>query len=95
MNVEGDYRYVDPGAFDECTDFLAYLENYEYDWESAFVRWTGEYKRAKESRKRSQNAWDTWNLVKVPDFHSIPWEMLNLSLPLFLFMRRMFISMPY
>ncbi|KAF5751328.1 calcineurin-like phosphoesterase family protein [Tripterygium wilfordii] len=64
MNVEGDFRYVDPGSFDECADFLAYLDEYEYNWEAAFVGWLGVSKRWKEERKMSQHNWDPWNLVK-------------------------------
>ncbi|KAE8710874.1 Calcineurin-like metallo-phosphoesterase superfamily protein isoform 2 [Hibiscus syriacus] len=37
MNVEGDFRYVESGAFDECADFLEYMNDYEYDWDEAFV----------------------------------------------------------
>ncbi|KAL6972585.1 hypothetical protein U1Q18_026758 [Sarracenia purpurea var. burkii] len=29
MNVEGDFRYVDSGAFDECLDFLEHLNDCE------------------------------------------------------------------
>ncbi|XWS53389.1 hypothetical protein CRYUN_Cryun11dG0153200 [Craigia yunnanensis] len=36
MNVEGDFRYVESGAFDECADFLEYLNHYEYEWDEAF-----------------------------------------------------------
>ncbi|KAL9855587.1 Shewanella-like protein phosphatase 1 [Arabidopsis thaliana] len=39
MNVEGDFRYVDARAFDECTDFLDYLEDYAQDWDKAFRNW--------------------------------------------------------
>ncbi|KAG6762518.1 hypothetical protein POTOM_033024 [Populus tomentosa] len=64
MNVEGDFRYVDSGAFDECSDFLAYLEDHQYSWENAFLGWIGESKRCREDRKLSQNHWGPWNLVK-------------------------------
>ncbi|KAH8498689.1 hypothetical protein Peur_073877 [Populus x canadensis] len=64
MNVEGDFRYVDSGAFDECSDFLAYLEDNQYNWENAFLGWIGESKRRREDRKLSQNHWGPWNLVK-------------------------------
>lgn len=64
MNVEGDFRYVDYGSFDECVDFLEYLEGYENNWEEAFVGWIGESERMKEDRKMSQNNWGPWNLVK-------------------------------
>ncbi|PON85853.1 Calcineurin-like phosphoesterase domain, apaH type [Trema orientale] len=66
MNVEGDFRYVDPGAFDECSNFLEYLDGYRDDWEEAFVNWIGVSTRWKEDHKMSQNYWGPWNLVKGP-----------------------------
>lgn len=68
MNVEGDFRYVDIGAFDECSDFLEYLDDYRDNWEVAFVDWIGNSKRWKEDRKISQTNWGPWNLVKVLKF---------------------------
>lgn len=65
MNVEGDFRYVDSGAFDECTDFLDHLEECQYKWEEAFVSWINVSVRRKEERKVSQSYWGPWNLVKV------------------------------
>lgn len=65
MNVEGDFRYVDSGAFDECTDFLEYLEDCEQNWEEAFLNWFGVSERWKDERKVSQSYWGPWNLVKV------------------------------
>ncbi|KAL5547609.1 hypothetical protein UlMin_002840 [Ulmus minor] len=41
MNVEGNFRYVDPGSFDECSDFLKYMDGYRDDWEEAFADWIG------------------------------------------------------
>ena len=64
MNVEGDFRYVDSGAFDECLDFLEYLNDCEHDWEEAFISWVGVSERLK-GQKMSQNHWGPWNLVKV------------------------------
>ncbi|XP_065848107.1 shewanella-like protein phosphatase 1 isoform X2 [Euphorbia lathyris] len=64
MNVEGDFRYVDSGAFDECADFLEHLEAYEYNWENAFVSWISVLKQRKENLKSSENYWGPWNLVK-------------------------------
>lgn len=63
--MEGDFRYVDSGAFDECTDFLAHLDGFNYDWEKAFSGWIRLSKTRKEDRKLSQNYWGPWNLVKV------------------------------
>ncbi|EYU45985.1 hypothetical protein ABFS82_04G084000 [Erythranthe guttata] len=64
MNVEGDFRYVDSGGFDECADFLEHLEICDHNWEEAFVGWAGVSKRWKEDRKVQQNSWGPWNLVK-------------------------------
>ncbi|XP_059430113.1 shewanella-like protein phosphatase 1 [Corylus avellana] len=64
MNVEGDFRYVDYGAFDECIDFLQYLDDCRNDWNEAFVGWIGVSERRKEERKMSQNYWGPLNLVK-------------------------------
>ncbi|XP_073149897.1 shewanella-like protein phosphatase 1 [Henckelia pumila] len=63
MNVEGDFRYVDSEGFDECADFLEYLEICDHKWEEAFVGWVGESKRWKEQRMMSKS-WGPWNLVK-------------------------------
>ncbi|OMO82923.1 hypothetical protein CCACVL1_11675 [Corchorus capsularis] len=64
MNVEGDFRYVEPGAFDECADFLEYLNEYGYDWEEAFAGWCSVSRRWKDEQKMSRNNWGPWNLVK-------------------------------
>ncbi|KAL2528594.1 Calcineurin-like metallo-phosphoesterase superfamily protein [Forsythia ovata] len=64
MNVEGDFRYVDSGAFDECVDFLEYLEYCNHNWEEAFGGWVGVSKRWKKQRQASQNYWGPLNLVK-------------------------------
>lgn len=68
MNVEGDFRYVDSGAFDECVDFLEHLDDYGGNWEEAFLGWVGVSEKCKEDRKMTQNYWGPWNLVKVLKF---------------------------
>ncbi|KAJ0792272.1 putative metallo-dependent phosphatase [Helianthus annuus] len=64
MNVEGDFRYVDSGAFDECSDFLEYLNDCGHDWEDAFASWCEVSESWKQERTMSHNAWGAWNLVK-------------------------------
>jgi hypothetical protein len=39
MNVEGDFRYVDHGAFDECADFIEYWDKCKGNWDDAFLNW--------------------------------------------------------
>ncbi|XP_072975231.1 shewanella-like protein phosphatase 1 [Typha angustifolia] len=63
MNVEGDFRYVDPGAFDECIDFLEYLNECQDNWEDAFLSWINVSEGWKEERT-SQSHWSPWNIVK-------------------------------
>ncbi|KAG6789634.1 hypothetical protein POTOM_005744 [Populus tomentosa] len=53
------------GIDEYCSDFLAYSEDHQYDWENAFLGWIGESKRRVEDRRLSQNHWGPWNLVKV------------------------------
>ena len=65
MNVEGDFRFVDNGGFDECVDFLEHLDDYRNDWDEAFVDWIAVSQKLKEDRKLPQNYWDPWNLVRV------------------------------
>ncbi|XP_059659843.1 shewanella-like protein phosphatase 1 isoform X2 [Cornus florida] len=64
MNVEGDFRYVDSGAFDECINFLEYLDDCDHNWEEAFVSWVGVSERWKADRRTSQNYWGPLNIVK-------------------------------
>jgi hypothetical protein len=35
MNVDGDFRFVYPGGFDECIRFLEYLDERGGDWDDA------------------------------------------------------------
>lgn len=71
MNVEGDFRYVDSGGFDECTDFLEYLNECNHNWEEAFVDWIAVSEKWKEDRGKSQNYWGPLNLVKVLEVLSV------------------------
>lgn len=64
MNVEGDFRYVESGAFEECAGFLDYLDSYGYEWEEAFLGWVAASEKWRQDQKTSQNYWDSWNLVK-------------------------------
>lgn len=64
MNVSGDFRYVDSRGFDECLDFLEYLNDCKNNWEEAFVNWLGVSQSFKDV-KMSQQYWDPWNLLKV------------------------------
>lgn len=70
--MEGDFRYVDLGAFDECTDFLEYFDDHRENWEKAFVGWIGVSKSLKEDRKMSQNYWSPLNILKVLSAYMIP-----------------------
>lgn len=65
MNVEGDFRYVEPGGFDECSSFLEYVNGSEYDWEETFTGWVGVSERWKEEPKMSTSYWGPWSLVEV------------------------------
>ncbi|KAF3590017.1 hypothetical protein F2Q69_00026014 [Brassica cretica] len=56
MNVEGDFRYVDTRAFDECIDFLDYLEDYAQDWDKAFKNWIFESRQWKQDRRSGRLA---------------------------------------
>ncbi|KAF8397198.1 hypothetical protein HHK36_016105 [Tetracentron sinense] len=64
MNVEGDFRYVDPGAFDECVDFMEYLDDHEGNWDKAFLSWASAFERWKEDRRMPPSQWGPWNLMK-------------------------------
>lgn len=65
MNVEGDFRYVDSGGFDECYDFLEYMNEAGDDWEKTFSGWIDVSKKWKVDQRMSRNSWDPWNIVKV------------------------------
>ncbi|XP_058075482.1 shewanella-like protein phosphatase 1 [Magnolia sinica] len=64
MNVEGDFRYVDLGALEECIDFMEYLNEFDDDWEKAFIGWINVSERWKEERRMSQSHWGPWKLMK-------------------------------
>lgn len=67
MNVEGDFRYVDPGAFDECADFVEYWEDCKGNWDDAFLNWIYVSEMWKEERVSGNNTWSPWGLMKVPN----------------------------
>ncbi|CAN6318577.1 unnamed protein product [Urochloa humidicola] len=65
MNVEGDFRYVDPGGFDECICFLEYLDECDGNWDDAFLNWVNVAERRKKEYRTSPNSdWGSWNFVK-------------------------------
>lgn len=65
MNVEGDFRYVDSGGFEECADFLDYINDSKDDWEETFTSWVNASQRWKEDKTMSRSYWGPWDLVKV------------------------------
>lgn len=77
MNVEGDFRYVDSGGFDECADFVEHLEICHHNWEEAFLGWSSVSKKWKEDCKVPNNHWGPWNLVKVIYWFTIPLKCIN------------------
>ncbi|XP_028768911.1 shewanella-like protein phosphatase 1 isoform X1 [Neltuma alba] len=64
MNVEGDFRYVESGGFDECSDFLEYMTDSDNDWEETFAGWVDVSESWKVDQRMSRNSWGPWNLVK-------------------------------
>jgi len=61
MNVEGDFRYVYPGGFDECIRFLEYLDECDENWDDAFLNWVNVTERRKKEYRASRRS---WNFVK-------------------------------
>lgn len=65
MNVEGDFRYCDPGGFDECMRFLDYLDECDGNWDNAFLNWVNVCERRKKEYVALPNGdWGPWNFVK-------------------------------
>jgi hypothetical protein len=66
MNVEGDFRYCDPGGFDECVRFLDYLDECDGNWDNAFRNWINVCERRKKEYGALPNGdWHPWDFVKV------------------------------
>jgi hypothetical protein len=66
MNVEGDFRYCDPGGFDECVRFLDYLDECDGNWDNAFLNWINVCERRKKEYGALPNGdWRPWDFVKV------------------------------
>ncbi|MCO5610094.1 hypothetical protein L7F22_064329 [Adiantum nelumboides] len=65
INVEGDFRYVDPLGFYEADNFLAYCEQeHNGDFEAAFAAWRVVSEKRKAAKQASYN-WMPWNLLKM------------------------------
>jgi len=65
MNVEGDFRYCDPGGFDECVRFLDYLDECDGNWDNAFRNWINVCERRKKEYGALPNGdWHPWDFVK-------------------------------
>ncbi|KAE9615124.1 putative metallo-dependent phosphatase [Lupinus albus] len=64
MNVEGDFRYVDYGGFDECDGFVEYINESDDAWDKTFTGWLDVSKKLKEDRTMSRSYWGPWDLVK-------------------------------
>lgn len=67
--MEGDFRYVESGGFDECSDFMEYINNSKDDWEQTFAGWVDVSEKWKGDRAMSTSNWGPWNLVKVLKLH--------------------------
>lgn len=65
MNVEGDFRFAELGAFDEAEDFIEYSNEHRGDWDTAFIEWIKVCQRWKERRKRPASGWTPWNLIEM------------------------------
>ncbi|BBN17328.1 hypothetical protein MPTK1_7g13670 [Marchantia polymorpha subsp. ruderalis] len=53
MNVGGDYRFVEAGGYEECSNFSSYCEEeHSGDWEAAFEGWYRTSKERKANRAR-------------------------------------------
>lgn len=65
INVEGDFRYVDPTGFFEADNFVDFCEEeHEGNFEAAFAEWRVISERRKVGRHLSHN-WVPWKLLKM------------------------------
>lgn len=65
MNVEGDFRFADLGAFDEAEDFIEYTNEHKGDWHTAFIEWIKVCQRWKARRKRPATGCIPWDLIEM------------------------------
>ncbi|KAI5073073.1 hypothetical protein GOP47_0011086 [Adiantum capillus-veneris] len=65
INVEGDFRYVDPLGFYEADNFVVYCEQeHNGDFEAALTAWRVACEQRKAAKQASYN-WMPWNLLKM------------------------------
>ncbi|KAH9309206.1 hypothetical protein KI387_037117, partial [Taxus chinensis] len=65
MNVDGDFRFVDHGAFEEAEDFMEYCNLHGSDWKTAFIEWIKVCGEWKARRKMTSSRWNNWSFTKI------------------------------
>lgn len=63
--MEGDFRFVDSGGFDECDSFVEYINASEDAWDKTFTGWLDVSEKWKEDQTMSRSYWGPLDLVKV------------------------------